>query len=222
MSPAPLTDQLAELSGLLGQMCRTAAAAMQHATIALLDGRGRLAEKVISDDAEVDVLRARVEVVATEALLFHAPVAGDLRTVVSAIRSAGDIERMGDLALHVAEAARRRYPSTAVPPEVAPAFDEMGRLAVQLAIKAAEVARTRNVLLAVELDVDDDVMDVLHQEMFGVLMHPTWRHGVAAAVDITLLARYYERYADHAVAVARQTVYAVTGQNEPVTNRSGR
>ncbi|MGH3615148.1 MAG: phosphate signaling complex protein PhoU [Pseudonocardia sp.] len=212
MSPAPLTDQLAELSGLLGQMCTTAAAAMRRATIALLDGRERLAEKVISDDAEVDVLRARVEIVATEALLFHAPVAGDLRAVVSAIRSAGDIERMGDLALHVAEAACRRSPGTAVPPEIAPAFDEMGRLGVQLAIKAGEVARTRNVLLAVELDADDDEMDVLHKEMFSVLMHPTWQHGVAAAVDITLLARYYERFADHAVAVARQTVYAVTGQ----------
>ncbi|MGH3568304.1 MAG: phosphate signaling complex protein PhoU [Pseudonocardia sp.] len=212
MPPAPLTDQLAELSGLLGQMCTTAAAAMQRATIALLDGRDRLAEKVISDDAEVDVLRAHVEVVATEALLFHAPVAGDLRAVVSAIRSAGDIERMGDLALHVAEVARRRYPGTAVPPEVTPTFDEMGRLGVRLALKAAEVARTRNVLLAVELDADDDVLDELHRKMFGVLMDPTWRHGVTAAVDITLLARYYERFADHAVAVARQTVYAVTGQ----------
>jgi phosphate transport system protein len=212
MPPAPLAQQLDALSQLLGQMCETTAAALERATAALLDGRGRLAEKVISGDVEVDVLRARVEVVATEALLFHAPVAGDLRAVVSAIRCAGDVERMGDLALHVAEAARRRYPGTALPPEVRPAFVEMGRLGVQLARKAAEVARTRNVLLAIELDADDDAMDALHRQMFDVLMDQSWPHGVAAAVDVTLLARYYERFADHAVAVAGQTVYAVTGR----------
>jgi phosphate transport system protein len=88
----------------------------------------------------------------------------------------------------------------------------MGKVAVQLALKAAEVARTRNVILAAELDADDDAMDVLHHEMMEVLMNEHWPHGVRTAVDITLLARYYERFADHAVVVARETVYAVTGQ----------
>ena len=99
-----------------------------------------------------------------------------------------------------------------LPQEVRPDFAEMGRLGVQLALKAGEVVRSRNVLLAVELDADDDEMDLLHRRMFEVLMHPTWPHGVAAAVDVTLLARYYERFADHAVTVARETVYAVTGR----------
>ena len=190
-------------------MCTTVASALNRATSALLDGRERLAAQVVAGDAAVDAQRARVEEIATDALLFHAPVAGNLRQVVSAIRSAGDIERMGDLALHVAQAAQRGRP---LPPEVAGDFAEMGRVAVALALKAAEVARTRNVVLAVELDADDDAMDALHAHMFGVLMDPDWTHGVPTAVDITLLARYYERFADHAVAVARETVYAVTGQ----------
>ncbi|OLT01541.1 hypothetical protein BJF90_31040 [Pseudonocardia sp. CNS-004] len=97
----------------------------------------------------------------------------------------------------------------------------MGKVAVQLAVKAAEVVRTRNVVLAVELDTDDDAMDVLHREMMEVLMDQHWPHGVRAAVDITLLARYYERFADHAVVVAGETVYAVTGQ-EPGSSRSER
>ena len=209
MPPDPLPRQLADISEILGRMCTVVAGALQRATCALLEGRERLAQQVVAGDAQVDALRAQVEEIATDALLFHAPVAGDLRRVVSAIRSAGDIERMGDLALHVAQAAERGRP---LPAEVHDDFAEMGRVAVELALKAAEVTRTRNVVLAIELDADDDAMDALHAHMFGVLMADGWAHGVPAAVDITLLARYYERFADHAVVVARETVYAVTGQ----------
>ncbi|MGH3585875.1 MAG: phosphate signaling complex protein PhoU [Pseudonocardia sp.] len=208
----PLQDQLSELSELLGQMCTAVANALDRATAALLEGRDRLAAQVVTGDAAIDALRARVEEVAGDALLFHAPVAGDLRAVVSAIRAAGDIERMGDLAQHVANVVRLRHPAPAVPAEVQPAFAEMGRLAVRLALKAADVVRSRNVIMAAELDADDDEMDVLHRSMFEVLMDPAWPHGIPAAVDVTLLARYYERFADHAVVVARETVYAVTGK----------
>jgi phosphate transport system protein len=119
---------------------------------------------------------------------------------------------MGVLARHVAEAALRRRSVCAVPEQVRPAFTEMSRLGVEMAQKAAEVARTRNVLLAVELDADDEAMDDLHAQMFAVLMDRSWPHGIAAAVDVTLLARYYERFADHAVLVADETVTAVTGR----------
>ena len=212
MPADPLPKQLADLAELLARMCTGAAGALNNATAALLDSRIRLAEQVIAGDATIDALRAEVEEIAGEALLFHAPVAGNLRAVVSAIRSAGDIERMGDLALHVAQVVRMRHPHPAVPAEVRGDFAEMGRVAVQLATKAADVVRSRNVIKAVELHADDDAMDVLHAHMFSVLMDPDWPHGVPAAVDITLLARYYERFADHAVVVTRETVYAVTGQ----------
>jgi phosphate transport system protein len=212
MPPAPLPQQLDELSELLGRMCTAAAGALNRATAALLESRERLAVQVVTGDAAIDALRAQVEELAGDALLFHNPVAGDLRAVVAAIRTAGDVERMGDLALHVAEVVRMRHPAPVLPAEVRPAFAEMGRVAVQLAVKAAEVARTRNVLLAAELDRDDDEMDVLHRGMFEVMMDPTWPHDIATAVNVTLLARYYERFADHAVVVARETVYAVTGQ----------
>jgi phosphate transport system protein len=208
----PLPQQLAELSELLGRMCTVAAGALNRATTALLESRERLAVQVIKGDTEIDELRAQVEELAGDALLLRSPVAGDLRAVVSAIRTAGDIERMGDLAQHIADVVRMRHPAPALPAEVRPAFAEMGRLAVGLALKAADVVRTRNVILAAELDSDDDEMDVLHREMFEVLMNENWPHGVRAAVDVTLLARYYERFADHAVVVARETVYAVTGQ----------
>jgi phosphate transport system protein len=209
MPPDPLPRQLADLAQLLAEMASAAAGALQRATTALLDCRERLAQQVVAGDAAIDALRARVEDIATDALLFHAPVAGDLRAVVAAIRAADDLERMGDLALHVAQVAER---GRAVPAEVRDDFAEMGRLAVAMALKTAEVASNRNVILAIELDADDDAMDRLHQHMFTVLMDPAWSHGVPVAVDLTLLARYYERFADHAVLVARGTVYAVTGQ----------
>jgi phosphate transport system protein len=212
MAPPPLAQQLGQLSELLGRMCSGAADALNRATVALLEDRVRLAEQVATGDVVIDVLRAEVEELAGDALLFHHPVAGDLRAVVAAIRASGDIERMGDLALHVANVVRMRHPGPALPAEVRPHFAEMGRVAVQLALKAAEVVRTRNVIMAAELDADDDAMDVLHRDLFEALMGDGWPHGIGAAVDVTLLGRYYERFADHAVVVARETVYAVTGQ----------
>ena len=205
-------EQLDELADGLAGMCDEVAAAMQKATRSLLESDLHLAEEVISDDVRVDDLRAAAEEKAFALLALQAPVATDLRTVVSAIHGAGDLERMGDLALHVAQAARRRHPQPVLPEEVAPYFAEMGRVGVELARKAGQVIRTRDLAQAAQLESDDDAMDDLHRHMFTVLMDRNWSHGVGPAVDITLLARFYERYADHAVAVARRIVYVVTGQ----------
>jgi phosphate transport system protein len=205
-------EQLDQLADTLAGMCDDVATAMEKATRALLEADLHLAEQVISDDVQVDEIRAAAEERAFGLLALQAPVATDLRIVVAAIHGAGDVERMGDLALHVARAARRRHPQPVLPDEVAPYFAEMGRVAVALATKAAEVIRTRDVATAAQLEQDDDAMDDLHRHMFTVLMDRSWSHGVGPAVDITLLARFYERYADHAVAVARRIVYVVTGQ----------
>ena len=204
--------QLDTLAEQLGRMSTAVAGAVRDATAALLDGRVRLAQLVIARDAEIDALAQQVEQLASEVMVLRAPVAGDLRTVVAALRAGDDIERMGDLARHIAETVCRRDPRPALPAEVKAEFASMGRVAVELALKTDQVVRTRNVLLAVEFDAEDDEMDRLHRQMFGVLMDHAWPHGVAAAVDTALLGRFYERFADHAVAVARQTVYAVTGQ----------
>ena len=213
MAPPALPQLLDQLSDLLARMCTEAATSLRGATTGLLEGRLRLAEKVAGDDGMMRSLRGDVERVATDALLFHAPVAGDLRRVLAAVRSSDDLERMGVLARHIAETAVRRDGVGAVPEPVRPAFVEMGRVGAALAHKAAEVVRTRNVLLAIELDRDDDAMDVLHQRMYEVLMDPSWPHGVAVAVDVALLSRYYERFADHAVLIAEETVAEVTGQH---------
>ena len=112
-------EQLTGLGDALADMCQQTAVAMEHATRALLDADLQFAEQVIADDAGIDDLRAAAEEGVRPALL-QAPVATDLRVVISAIHGAGDIERMGDLALHVAQAARRRHPQLVLPDEVAP------------------------------------------------------------------------------------------------------
>ncbi|MGH3920106.1 MAG: phosphate signaling complex protein PhoU [Pseudonocardiaceae bacterium] len=205
-------DQLGQLGDHLAEMCTVVASAMEKATTALLERDLQLADDVISGDARIDDLRAIAEDRSYAALALQAPVATDLRVVLSAIHAAGDLERMGDLALHVAEAVRRRHPGHVLPEQVRPYFAEMGRVAVTLALKAGEVIRARDLEQASELESDDDAMDDLHRHMFTVLMARDWPHGVAAAVDVTLLARFYERYADHAVSVARRVIYMVTGR----------
>ncbi|MDQ3786555.1 MAG: phosphate signaling complex protein PhoU [Actinomycetota bacterium] len=202
-------DQLAEE---LANMCSMSATAMELATRALLDTDLGLAEQVIGDDTKIDDARSSCEEHAYALLALQAPVATDLRTVLAAIHAAESLERMGDLALHVAKAARRRHPNPVLPEQIRPYFAEMGRVAVELARNAQQVILHKDVEKARSLEEADDEMDDLHRQLFSVIMEKDWPHGVASAVDVTLLSRFYERYADHAVSVAKRVVFVVTGR----------
>lgn len=204
--------ELGELAEELANMCSMSATAMELATRALLDADLGLAEQVIGDDAKIDDARSSCEEHAYALLALQAPVATDLRTVLAAIHAAESLERMGDLALHVAKAARRRHPNPVLPEQVRPYFSEMGRVAVELARRAEQVILHQDVEKARALEEADDEMDDLHRHLFSVIMDKEWPHGVAAAVDVTLLGRFYERYADHAVSVAKRVVFVVTGR----------
>ncbi|HEX7662457.1 MAG TPA: phosphate signaling complex protein PhoU [Pseudonocardiaceae bacterium] len=205
-------DQLGELATHLADMCAMVSDAMERATAALLNADLALAEQVIGDDVKIDEARSAYEEEAYALLALQAPVATDLRTVLSVIHAAESLERMGDLALHVAKAARRRHPKAALPDEVRPDFEQMGRVAVSLSRKAEQVIRTQDVALARDLVDEDDEIDDMHRHLFSVVMDRSWPYGTAAAVDVTLLSRFYERYADHAVSVAKRTVFVVTGR----------
>ncbi|MCG8919836.1 phosphate signaling complex protein PhoU [Actinokineospora sp. PR83] len=204
--------ELGKLADQLAGMCAMVAEAMESATRALLDTDLAVAEQVISGDEKIDDARSSCEEHAYALLALQAPVATDLRTVLAAIHAAESLERMGDLALHVAKAARRRHPAPVLPEPVHGYFAEMGRIAVELARKAETVIRTQDVAAARALEDADDEMDDLHRHLFSVIMDKEWPHGVASAVDVTLLGRFYERYADHAVSVAKRVVFVVTGR----------
>lgn len=199
-----LTEQLAAMSILVAD-------AMEHATEALLEADLSLAEQVIDEDVRVDEAYAQCEERAFDLLALQAPVAGDLRMVVSTSRASEDLQRMGALALHVARAARRRHPQPVLPEEVRPYFARMGRVAVTLARRVGEAIRGQDVEIAAGLDKADDEMDDLHRHLFTLMMRPEWTHGVSTAVDVALLGRFYERFADHTVSVGRRVVFIVTG-----------
>ena len=200
-----INDVLIEMTNLVGS-------AMSRATTALLDADLQLAERVIANDDAVDALYRDTEAKAFDLLVRQQPVATDLRQVVTSLRMVADLERMGDLALHVAKVARRRYPSSAVPPELRATILQMGHAAEEIVAKAGSVIALRDLTMAFELEKDDDVMDGLHRQLFTTMLAPEWTAGVEAAVDIALVGRYYERFADHAVSVAHRVVYLVTGE----------
>ncbi|MDT7729113.1 MAG: phosphate transport system protein [Actinomycetota bacterium] len=204
--------ELEQLARNLAAMSLQVADALERATKALLEVDLGLAEQVISDDQKVDDARAQCEELAYALLALQAPVATDLRTVLAAIHAAESLERMGDLALHVAKAARRRHPDPVLPESVRPYFAEMGSVAVALARQAEQVIKNKDVEAARLLEAADDQVDDIHKHLFTVIMDRDWPYGVAAAVDVTLLGRFYERYADHAVSVARRMVFVVTGK----------
>jgi phosphate transport system protein len=204
--------QLAVLTDQLAAMCRLAGIAMERATLALLDADLALAEQVISDHQNILSASAAVEETGFGLLTRQAPIARDLRATVGSIQIVADIERMGALALHVAEIARLRHPQLALPDDVTGYFAEMGRIAVDLAANAHLVIVSCDLGRARYIREADDAMDHLHRHLFTVMMDREWPHGTAAAVDVTLLGRYYERFADHAVEISRRIIFQATGQ----------
>jgi phosphate transport system protein len=205
-------DQLDDLTAQLGAMCGKAGVAMERATQALLQADLMLSEQVITDHEQISAMSVRAEEAAFVLLALQAPVAGDLRAIVSSIQIVADVDRMGALALHVAKIARRRHPQHALPEEVNGYFAEMGRVAVELGNAAQEVVASGDPDKAARLREEDDAMDDLHSHLFTVLMDRDWKHGVAAAVDVTLLGRFYERFADHAVEIGRRVIFQATGK----------
>ena len=205
-------EELAGIGKELVAMARMAETAIEQATRALLASDLDLAQHVISADATLDAVQHDLEERALELLARQQPVATELRTVVASLRMSADLERMGDLAQHVAKVARLRYPIGAIPTEVRDVIKEMGQVAKRMAARTACVLTSRDVRTALALESEDDEMDRLHRTLFHHLLDNRWTHGVETAVDVALCSRYYERFADHAVSVAKQVVFLVTGE----------
>jgi len=204
-------EQLDDILADLVQMCQKVAIAVRSSTTALLEADIHVAEQVIGDDADLDRMQADIEERAFHLLARQSPVAGELRTVVASLRMVTELERMGDLAAHVAKIARLRYPDTAVPELLRPSFVRMGDVAEKMVVTAGQTLNDRNLQNAQELRDRDEEMDDLRRTQFRVLLGKDWPYSVEAAVDVALLGRYYERIADHAASMARRIIYVVTG-----------
>lgn len=199
-----VVDRLHEMAGLVEQAMIDASASLIHPDL-------EQAERVISGDARLDEMHEELEFKCLSLLALQAPVAGELRTIVSTIRVVFELARMGDLSAHVAKIARLRYPEHAVVSELEPNFTRMAEICIEMIDLATTSLRDRDAKAAHRMATIDTEMDTLRSEHFDVILAGGWEGSTEQAVDAALLGRYFERFADHAVAVARRVIYIITG-----------
>lgn len=209
---AIFTAELQALGQDLAAMSRLVASAMDRAGTALLTVDVPLAEEVIAADHDIDALERDLDERCVLLIAQQQPVATDLRVVISSLRMSASLERMGDLARHLAELTRLRYPASAVPDPFRDLFERMHEGAVRIAGEVTAVLESRDVAMAQAIDSDDDLLDHLHDETFAATLGGQYQLTPQQVVDVTLAARYFERFGDHAVSVANRVVYLVTGE----------
>lgn len=205
-------EELDSILDRLVHMAELVEVAIRDASESLLQADLGKAESVITNDTELDHMHEEMEYKCLSLLALQAPVAGELRTIVSAIRVVFELARMGDLAAHVAKIARLRYPAKAVPAEFEDSFREMSSIAVEIIDLARLSMLERDAKGAHRLAEIDSRMDVLRREQFTLMLADDAAISIEGAVDVALLGRYFERFADHAVAVGRRVIYIFTGQ----------
>jgi phosphate transport system protein len=204
-------QSLEDVQARLVEISELVTAAMENATAAFSDSDVSLAEEVIEADVVIDEKAAALDEIAIEILARQQPVARDLRIVVTALRVSASLERMGDLAEHIAQLARSRFPERAIPKGLKTTFTRMGELDVEVSRKLTELLRTENLALADEIRNMDDQIDEYHVSVFEKVLGDSWKGEATATVDATLASRYHERFGDHAVSVAKRVVYLATG-----------
>jgi phosphate transport system protein len=205
-------DGLVEIAGLVAE-------SIEKATKAFNESDVSLAEQVIAEDPRIDQAAVALDELAITILARQQPVARDLRIVVSALRISASLERMGDMSTHIAQLSRYRFPDKVVPKSLRSTFAEMGRLDVEIARKLARLLDNEDVKLAEEIRNEDDKIDALHLSVFDAVLGETWKGEAVDTVDATLASRYHERFADHAVSIAKKVQYLATGDwvPEPVS-----
>jgi len=201
-------ERLVEIAGLVAD-------SIDNATQAFNDSNVSLAENVIADDAKIDAAAAELDELAINILARQQPVARDLRVVVSALRISASLERMGDMSEHIAQLARYRFPDKVVPKSLRGTFKEMGALDVEIARKLVELLETEDLSIAEYIRDEDDKIDALHLSVFDKVLGESWKGEAVDTVDSTLASRYHERFADHAVSIAKKVQYLATGEWAP-------
>lgn len=208
-------QELREVQEGLVELAELVAESIDKATRAFNESNVSLAEEVIADDDRIDQETVALDELAITILARQQPVARDLRIVVSALRISASLERMGDMSTHIAQLARYRFPDKVVPKSLRPTFADMGRLDVEIARKLVQLLRTEDVNLAEEIRNEDDKIDALHLQVFDKVLGETWKGQAVDTVDATLASRYHERFADHAVSIAKKVQYLATGDWDP-------
>lgn len=211
-------QSLEDVQSRLVEIADLVTVAIDKATRAFSTSDVSLAEEVIEDDAVIDEKAVALDELAIEILARQQPVARDLRIVVSALRMSASLERMGDIAEHIAQLTRMRFPERAIPKGLKSTFTKMGQLDVEVARQLTELLRTQDLSVTERIRNADDEIDDLHVSVFEKVLSDSWQGEASATVDATLASRYHERFADHAVSVAKKVAYLSTGDWTPSTD----
>lgn len=204
-------QELEQLGDNLIEMSQLVATAVQKAAKALADADLALAEQVIDEDEQINELERTVDEMCVSLLARQQPVATDLRVVVTGLMMSTTLERMGDLARHVAYVARGRYPRTAASGDLQKLLNKMGKAATEMAKLVVSLMESRDLSEAARIETDDDHLDQLHREVFTRVLNKDNELDRQELIDIILLARFLERFGDHCVSLARRTSFLVTG-----------
>ena len=205
------TQELKMVADNLDRMSNGVHLAIVKAGQALLNTDIDAAQEVIDGDDQLDKLENSILEHCVKLLAQQSPVATDLRVVVATIRLASTFERMGDLARHIAETTRRAYPNSAIIDQTREIFEKMQEFDVTVSAELTSILDTRDTELAEKIIVNDDVLDNLHKQTFDIATSDSWEGSRQQIIDLVLLGRYYERFGDHAVSVARMLIYMVSG-----------
>ena len=202
-----IVDDLLDMAEMVGT-------ALEGATASLLEGDLARAERVVTADPHLDARQVELDAKAVELLARQAPVATDLRLLGATLRMSSSLERMGDLAAHIALVARRAHPGLAVPPQHREQIARMSALGLTALEGAAQVIETRDLALAAQVETQDDELDQLMLDISREISRSEEATYTAAQViDLTLLIRFYERIGDHAVSLVRRIGFLVTGDS---------
>ncbi len=197
-------ERLVDISELVSRI-------IEDASNAFLSADKLGAERAIATTALVEERVLQLDELVVWTMARQAPVAQDLRTLVSALRISSSFDRMAALAGHIAQIAQFRFPESAVPSPVMETFKEMAKLDIQLSHKLTTLLKTLDVNFAHEIQAEDERVDELHRSVFAAVLAPEWKEQNTHTVDVTLASRYFERFADHVVSISSKISYLTTG-----------
>lgn len=179
------------------------------ATDAFLANDREAAESLIETDAVIDQLYTDVEGLVQDQFALQSPMARDMRFLLSVLRIVPELERSGDLAEHIASRAARGV-SDNVTPRIRGLIEQMGRISTQMWREAADGYVDRDPRVAARLNERDDDLDELHGSLTAELV--AGHLDVPIALEMALVARFYERLGDHAVNIGERVRYIAEGQ----------
>jgi phosphate transport system protein len=212
-------QELSEVQARLVTLANEATKIMEKAAKAFLSSDVSLADEALALTDANEARALDLDELVIKVLATQSPVARDLRILVSALRMSASLERMGSLASHIAAIARYRYPGSAIPDSLRSTFEEMARIDIELAGKAANLLENTDLDLAREIQARDEAVDILHRRVFEVVLAPDWKENAMFTVDVTLASRYFERFADHVVDISAKVSFLQTGdwQDSPAS-----